>query len=393
MRYIIFIFLLFIMSNIKAQTLQGKVVDETSGEGIPFVSVGIIGTNNATVSNENGEFILKVATYPIRFRISHVSYLTTELDLTENQEKLVIKLKPASISLSEVTIDPFKAQRIVKEALAKAKLTAGINFYAKAFYRQLTTIDNRASQIYELFYDLKWNTQHVQGWAAKQSRFAEVKNDLSFSLNNQSYLTFSYSGYLLPEKNGKFVNLATLGEYQIVIEKYIEQADQKIAVISCKYKKSKKNMYYVNSTYYIGLDDFKIYRLENSVFNLPMTFTSASPKFPPVLTTIATFNGNNNPIPVLESIATKMFISLNTRGRELNSSISSLLTVYEVDDSLKSQQFEVVNRKTADKKVIESIKYDPNFWKNNPIVRQTTLEDAFIKMMESKSAFGTMTNL
>jgi len=211
-------------------------------------------------------------------------------------------------------------------------------------------------------------------------------------MNNQSYFTFSCSGYLFSDKGGKFVTIDNLPDYEINVEKYIEQADQKIAVLTCKYKKAKKNLYYINSTYYVGVDDSKIYRLENSVFNLPIRLSDATAKLPPIVTTVATFNGNGHPIPILESVSTKMYLSLNAKGRELNPGISSLLTVYSVDNDLKDQQFEALNRRTKDKTVIESLQYDPGFWRNNPIVKQTTLEDSFIKMMESKAAFGTMTN-
>jgi len=390
----LFLFFLYIsIINIaKAQVLQGKIVDEVTGSGIPFVSVGILGTNSATVSNENGDFVLRVASYPIKLRCSHVSYLLADLTLNENPSNLVVKLKPASISLREVTIDPYKGQRLIKAALEKAKGFAGINFYANAFYRQLTTVNNKPSQVYELFYDLQWTTKRVQGWVAKQSRFAEMNEQIAFSLSNQSYLTFSYSGYLLPEKGGKFVSLLTLGDYEISIDKYIEQQDQKIAVVTCKYKKGSKNQYYVNSTYYIGMDDFNVYRLENSIFNLPMKYSEARPKYPPMVTTIATFNGYSHPFPILESVSTKLNLALKTGRQDLNTSVSSLLTVFNIDDNLKNQQYETLNRKTQDKSVIESIRYDAAFWRNNPIVKQTTLEDSFIKMMESKSAFGTMTN-
>jgi hypothetical protein len=391
-RLFLITFLISFTNIVKAQVLQGKIIDETTGVGIPFVSVGILGTNSATVSNESGDFVIRAASYPIKLRCSHVSYLLADLTLNESQTNLVVKLKPASISLNEVTIDPYKGQRLVKAALEKAKGFAGINFYANAFYRQLTTVNNKPSQIYELFYDLQWSTKRVQGWIAKQSRFAEFNEQIAFSLSNQSYLTFSYSGYLLPEKGGKFVSLITLGDYEISIDKYIEQENQKIAVVTCKYKKGSKNQYYVNSTYYIGMEDFNIYRLENSIFNLPMKFSEARPKYPPMVTTIATFNGYAHPFPILESVSTKLNLALKTGRQDLNTSVSSLLTVFNIDDTLKNQKFETLNRKTQDKIVIESIRYDAAFWRNNPIVKQTTLEDSFIKMMESKSAFGTMTN-
>jgi len=393
MKKLIFsVVLLFVFIQVKAQNLQGKVVDEVTGDGIPFVSVTIIGTNNATVTNENGFFLIKAATLPFKLRVSHVSYNSGDVEITSLEQTLTVKLSPATIILNEITVDPFRGQKILQAALEKAGENLSNNFYSNAFYRQLTSINGRASQIYELFYDLRWNTSRIQGWSAKQSRYAELNEQVAFSMNNQSYLTFLYSGYLLPEKGGRFVGLKTFKDYDITIEKYIERPNQTIAVISCKYKKSKRGLYYINSTYYVGVENSKIYRLENSIFNLPIRLSDASMKYPAVVTTISTFSGDHHPIPILESVSTKVLLNLVVRGQDLTSNISSLLTVYKVDEDLKKQNFEALNRNVKDKNVVESLKYDPEFWKNNPIVKQTTLEDSFIKMMESKAAFGTMTN-
>ena len=67
-----------------------------------------------------------------------------------------------------------------------------------------------------------------------------------------------------------------------------------------------------------------------------------------------------------------------------------MLTVYQLDKSLDTQKFTQLSRNVKDKAIVESIVYNPEFWKDNPIVKKTTLEETFIKMMESKSAFGTM---
>ncbi|WP_199119224.1 carboxypeptidase-like regulatory domain-containing protein [Pedobacter sp. ASV28] len=242
--------LLFLMLitciNSYAQNIQGKVVDELTGTGIPFVSIGIMGTNNATVSNENGEFVLKSANFPAKLRYSHVSYFTADQEVTSPSTTLLVKLKPAAINLNMVTVDPYKGLRILKAALEKARVNENLNFYGNAFYRQLTSLNDRPSQIYELFYDLELNAHKVKGWIAKQSRFAELNEKIAFSLNNQSYLTFTFGGYLLPEKTGKFVSLNNLKDFDIAVEKYIEQPNQDIAVISCKYKGSNKKQYYTN---------------------------------------------------------------------------------------------------------------------------------------------------
>mgnify|MGYP003582863628 CR=1 FL=1 len=384
-----FLFFLLIFGTIAhAQIIQGKVVDEISGEPIPFVSIGVIGTNNSTVTNDAGEFVLKNITLPAKLRYSHVSYLLLESEIS-TANNLYVKLKAAAINLKTVTIDPYRGERLVKAALEKTKEFEKENFYGKAFYRQLTTIDGKAKQIYELFYDLKFNVSNVEGWIAKQSRFAESNEGISFSMSNQSYLTFLLAGSLFEgRKMGKYVSLKTLKDFEITVERYIEQKEQDVAVVSCKYKGKKKD-FYTNFTYYIGIDDSKIYRLESSAFNLPLKVNATS-KMPPTVTTVATFNGANTPIPVLESISTKLFLHLSTRNRSISPVINSMLTVYQLDKNLNTQNFTELNKKIQDKTVVESIAYNPDFWKNNPIVKQTALEDAFIKMMESKSAFGTM---
>lgn len=384
-----FLFFLLIFGTIAhAQIIQGKVVDEISGEPIPFVSIGVIGTNNSTVTNDAGEFVLKNITLPAKLRYGHVSYLLLESEIS-TANNLYVKLKAAAINLKTVTIDPYRGERLVKAALEKTKEFEKENFYGKAFYRQLTTIDGKAKQIYELFYDLKFNVSNVEGWIAKQSRFAESNEGISFSMSNQSYLTFLLAGSLFEgRKMGKYVSLKTLKDFEITVERYIEQKEQDVAVVSCKYKGKKKD-FYTNFTYYIGVDDSKIYRLESSVFNLPLKVNATS-KMPPTVTTVATFNGANTPIPVLESISTKLFLHLSTRNRSISPVINSMLTVYQLDKNLNTQNFTELNKKIQDKTVVESIAYNPDFWKNNPIVKQTALEDAFIKMMESKSAFGTM---
>ncbi|MBC7615317.1 MAG: carboxypeptidase-like regulatory domain-containing protein [Pedobacter sp.] len=394
MRIVFSLLLLFIFNtSLQAQTVQGKVIDAKTRESIPFVSLGIIGTNTATVTNENGEFIIKAEKFPVKLRFSHVSYLQLETSITETQSALIIRLSPAAINLNEVVIRPDEGKNLLRSALVKAKQHLNTPFYANAFYRQLTSTNNNATEIHELFYDLNWNVKYVQGWAAKQSRFAEINDPTKFSLSNQSFLTFVYAGYLFPDKRRRYVSVKYLDDYEIEVDRYIEQKNQNIAVITCKLKKTRKNLFYVNSTYYVGVKDLKIYRLENKIYNIPFDLSpSLSFKFPPIVETIATFNGNGHIIPVLESISTKVYLGLLNGTRTLNSVISSLLTVFKIDERLKNQQFQGLNSDVKDKKVIESIKYDAYFWKNNPIVKQTTLEDAFIKMMESKQAFGTMTN-
>jgi hypothetical protein len=384
--------LLFAIGTAKAKTLQGKVVDINTGEAIPFVSIAVLGTNNTTVSNDAGEFVLKNVTFPAKLRWSHVSYLLAEQEVSAENNTLIIKLQPAAINLKPVVIDPYLGKRILQKAIEKAKIYEKQTFYGNAFYRQLTTINDKPSQIHELFYDLNFDITKVNGWIAKQSRYAQLNEGIAFSMNNQSFLTFSFAGYLFEEKKGNLVKLKTLKDFEITVEKYIEQKDQDIAVISCKFKVNKKQ-FYVNSTYYIGMNDSNIYRLENSFFNLPLKTTKSSLLMPPIASTIATFSKKeDNAIPTLENISTKLYVKLNIGATQLNPVVSSMLTIYQLDKTINNQKFVQLNKNVNDKTTVESVVYNPEFWINNPIVKQNALEASFTKMMESKAAFGTMIN-
>jgi hypothetical protein len=375
-----------------AQAIQGKVIDERSGEGIPFVSIGIIGNNTTTITNDAGEFVLKNISLPVKLRYSHVSYLMLEETIATSSENQIVKLKAASINLDPVVIGPNRGAMLLQQALELTAKYQNQNFYGNAFYRQLTTINGMANQIYELFYDVELNVSKVKGWIAKQTRFAQSNQDIAFAMNNQSYLTFSLAGSLLEErKNVSVVTLKTLRNFEISVEKYIEQHGQGIAVVSCKYKGNRKSSY-VNSVYYIGTNDYKIYRLENSIFNLPMKITESTKILPPIVTTVATFNGNQTPIPIIESISTKLYLNLSANGRKISPVVSSMLSIYRLDNNLNTQKFSELTRNVKDKAIVESIEYNASFWKDNPVVKQTTLEQNFTKMIESKSGFGTMIN-
>ncbi|GGI28435.1 carboxypeptidase-like regulatory domain-containing protein [Pedobacter mendelii] len=394
----IILFLLFSYAvKSYSQTIQGKVIDEVSGEPIPFVSLMIIGSQATSISNENGDFVIKAKGFPLKLKFSHVSYLISEFEIKSSSDNLIIKLKQAAINLAEVTIDPYRGKKLLKSAFEKATKYKDENYYLKAFYRQLTSVNNNPTKIHEIFYDIKWNVSKTTGWIARQTRFAESKNQSAFNLSNQSYFTFSSSGYLTQPNSGTFVTEKTLDKYTIEIERYIEQADQDIAVITCTINKAGKNQFYANSTFYVGTEDFKIYRVENNILNLPMDLDNgAGFKYPPIVKTIATFKSNSAEVNILESISTKMYLSIiyadRMRSTDLSATVSSLLTVYQEDNNIKNESFQNVRRDTKDKNVVESIKYNADFWQNNPIVKQTSLEDKFSKLMEGQNAFGTMIN-
>ena len=104
---------------------RGKIIDSESGAPLVFATLTIEGTNIATVSNSEGDFLLKVPKeMPLNTKIN-VSYLGYKgksfvlSDLKPDKNKL--KLDLLTISLSEINVAPKDAHQIIREVISRKK--------------------------------------------------------------------------------------------------------------------------------------------------------------------------------------------------------------------------------------------------------------------------------
>ncbi len=123
-------------------TLRGKIVDNTTGDPLIFATIALKGTNVATVSNLDGEFLLKIdveVTDPY-IEVTYIGYRNKEIplaNLTTGEKENVIELSQATIPIQEVIIKPVSPEEILENVIANI----GIN-YAKVpnlmtgFYRE-----------------------------------------------------------------------------------------------------------------------------------------------------------------------------------------------------------------------------------------------------------------
>jgi hypothetical protein len=97
-----------------AQTITGKILDETNSP-MHGVSVYFDGTTIGTTTDSDGFFELKLQSLPnATFVISYIGYESVYLNSI--QSPLELKLKPSSIVLNEVVLEPIPFSR--KEMLA-----------------------------------------------------------------------------------------------------------------------------------------------------------------------------------------------------------------------------------------------------------------------------------
>ena len=120
--------------------LEGTVKERESGEPIAYCAVGVVETGMGTVTNQNGQFLLKVPdslqnTY---IRFSHIGYeaqLIPTVLLAES--KADIYLDTRYIPLEAVIIRLVNPQKLIKDMLdARTRNYANAPHYLTTFYRE-----------------------------------------------------------------------------------------------------------------------------------------------------------------------------------------------------------------------------------------------------------------
>ncbi|RED48403.1 carboxypeptidase-like regulatory domain-containing protein [Seonamhaeicola aphaedonensis] len=121
--------------------VKGIVVDASNNDHLVFTDLVIKGTNISTVTNIDGEFLLKV---PIEYSegavvITHLGYETKEIDITYFKGTTKIELIPAVTTLDAVNLlaRPVNAKDLVLQTLQKkGRLYNNDNTLMTAFYRE-----------------------------------------------------------------------------------------------------------------------------------------------------------------------------------------------------------------------------------------------------------------
>ena len=121
-------------------TIQGKVVDLSSNRPIIFANIYLEGTNIGTVSNADGDFLIKIPLFVENktLIISSIGYKNTQLSFDQlvSGNKL-IKLETNPIPIEEVTIINKDARELLREALNRIPENYSDKpFMVTAFYRE-----------------------------------------------------------------------------------------------------------------------------------------------------------------------------------------------------------------------------------------------------------------
>ena len=128
---------------------HGRLIDNNTHERIIYASVFVQGQNVSTISNDRGEFVIKIANNSgaKNLIISHLGYknlIVPLSDLTHRTNSLF--MEPTSIALSQVYVTPGPVDQIIRKVIEnEGKNYSSAANQMKGFYRE--SIQKRHSYV------------------------------------------------------------------------------------------------------------------------------------------------------------------------------------------------------------------------------------------------------
>ena len=104
------------------KVFEGKVIDALTKRPVVFANVYLLNSSTGTVTNSDGEFILKVPASESEktVGVSYIGYHNVELKLSELEpEDNVIKLEPSSVQIKEVIIRTSDPTELIQMAMQR----------------------------------------------------------------------------------------------------------------------------------------------------------------------------------------------------------------------------------------------------------------------------------
>ncbi len=213
--------------------IRGSVYDRQGNKPVAYASVGITEENRGTITNADGNFVLRV---PAKYAgssllVSHMGYLTREIPIgLLDEQKVDIYLERRVISLQEVVIRYIDPVTIVSKAMQQREENNAIEpAYVTTFYREGVQKNNRyisyseaVFRVYKSPYLLSENADQVKLLKSRKVQNTSPKDTVMLKLKGgilsalQLDIVKSIPGFLdltaTPEYNYNYTDLVSYND-------------------------------------------------------------------------------------------------------------------------------------------------------------------------------------
>jgi hypothetical protein len=175
------------------RTFTGKVIDNTTKKPVVFANVYLIGSSLGTVTNAEGEFVLKVPVTEMNRKVgfSYLGYDNKVIALLEMKDKdNVIRLDISAVSLGEVVIRTDDPMELLKMAIRrvnenyKADPEKLIGFYRETVKqnRSYVAVAEAVLDVYKSSYNSLADYDRVRIFKGRKSEDVKKMDTLMFKL-------------------------------------------------------------------------------------------------------------------------------------------------------------------------------------------------------------------
>lgn len=182
-------------------TFTGKVIDNTTRKPVVFANVYLIGSSLGTVTNADGEFVLKVPVAELSRKVgfSNLGYKNLVVALTEMKAKdNVIRLEIAATSLEEVIIrsdDPIELLRMAYRRIHEnynREPEMQVGFYRETVKqnRNYVAVAEAVLDVYKSSYNSMVDNDRVRIYKGRKSEDVKKMDTLMFKLQGGPRTSF-----------------------------------------------------------------------------------------------------------------------------------------------------------------------------------------------------------
>jgi len=388
------VFLLGLSSAVCAQQrLAGKVVDAISGQPVPYASIGVLGTTRGTTSNAEGEFELREVPLPGRLVVSELGHRrdTVAVAAAGASQPLQIRLAPASVQLPEVQVGSYAAE-LLAQAYRALWRTRASRTYGQAFYRQITHLDGEATEVQEMVWDTEASNARLEGMALVQGRFAKKKALLSFkdfSLYTKAITFFDTRDDSTTYKG--IISLHAADNFKLTVQGVVQNGPQQLVEIGFTSKDPASRT--KQGSVVIDEATHQVLRMRLATGALHTKSNNPTFKFKDELTRIEfVFAPRPGSAPVLEYLKIGYQTAMGRPIKsDVNVRVDSFTYFYNGQPTpAPGVTYAPAKAGETDLAAIKQMTYNPAFWRDNPVVKRTPLEEEVMRSFEQQGAFGTM---
>lgn len=382
-------FLLICPTLLFSQTLTvSGIVKDSMNKPIEMASIYSSDGRFGTITNENGEFELKLEKLPQNLVVSHISFQTVKISVQE-EASITIVLKESVKILPEIKVNDY-AFMLVKNTIEKARIDT-IEFYqGKGFYRRIANEGNKYTVLHEIFFDGEWNSKlGLYKWNPTQARYAQRESNFEMkavhsiinglSKADKSSLFIAENRFLNTEEYAKF--------YKFNIEQLINpDTPEEVAVVNVEPSKItsqdgfKGKMYIKTATNdfvrIIGKRNWKVNATSNFWFKIKDEYYSFDILF-----------RENQGKNMLDAFDAELHYTLRFASSVDKPSAEKIKLMMYDYESVDKNELKLLS-KTKEDEIFITSNFDPSFWKNNPVIKLTPLESSVINSFEKKGTTG-----